>query len=382
MLTGTAGDGKTYTARKVLELLGGGTTGLGEQTAFDDPETGRRVVFIKDLSEVSASDKASLVPRMIKSFTSPNPAELFVLCVNDGHLLRSWEDHLGGSTAGQEILIAFRELLRDDKDTPLEGYSFRLFNMSRTSHASTIDAIIDQICNHPRWVDCGTGCKAGEGGRCPIQVNREVLLRTGDASMRSRLRALIEISAADERHLSIRQIIILVVNALLGDAKNLYATPLLNCSRAAQRAADSEYAFTDPYNNVFGENHPPFRRSQNTAFSALNDFAIGFETNNFFDDVLMDAKFAEVDHPQYGSAGYAEVRANYLENPPEHISELRKILTAQRRRLFFEWPEAEGMRASKAHGSFRSTVTAIISSTSSSPKTSATPKSSARRARG
>lgn len=340
VLTGTAGDGKTYTARKVLEALGGGSASLQEITRFTDPQTGRAVVFVKDLSEVGAAEKAALVPRMIASFAAADPSEIFVLCVNDGHLLRSWEDNLGGSAAGLAILKLFRELLRDDKEVPPEGYSFRLFNMSRTSHASTIDAIIDQICNHTRWTDCGGGCEVAGSGRCPIQINREILLRHGDATMRSRLRALVEISAADERHLSIRQIIILVVNALLGDAKNVYATPLLNCARSLQRAADGEYGHTNPYSNVFGENHPPFRRAQNTAFSALNDFAIGFETNNYFDDALMDAKLKGVDHPQYGSASYAGVRANYLENPSEHIGELRRILTAQRRRVFFEWPEA------------------------------------------
>lgn len=342
VLTGTAGDGKTYTARKVLELMGGGADGLQEVTQFTDPSTGRKIFFVKDLSEVGASEKATLIPRMIASFTAPDPQELFVLCVNDGHLLRSWEDHLGGSAPGTAILSCFRELLRDDHEIPPTEYSFRLFNMSRTSHASTIDAIINQICNHPRWNDCGAGCASVDAGRCPIQINRLILLREGDASMRSRLRALVEISAADERHLSIRQIIILVVNALLGDAKNVYANPLLNCARSAQRADEGEYGYTNPYSNVFGENHPPFRRAQNTAFSALNDFAIGFETNNYFDDVLMDAQFNGVDHPQYGSASYAGKRASYLENPAEHIGDLRKILTAQRRRLFFEWPEAPG----------------------------------------
>ncbi|AEQ52698.1 hypothetical protein [Pelagibacterium halotolerans] len=339
VLTGTAGDGKTYTARKVLERLGGPTT-LKDITSFTDPETGRSIIFIKDMSEVTASEKSSLVPRMIASFTDPDPREVFVFCVNDGHLLRSWEEHMGGSAAGRDILTIFRELLRDDKEVPPSPYSFRLVNMSRTSHASTINAIIDQICNHPRWSDCGSGCETGAQGRCPIQINRQILLKDGNASMRTRLRALVEISAADERHLSIRQIIILVVNALLGDAKNVYATPLLNCARASQRAADGEYAYTNPYTNVFGDNHPPTRRAQNAAFSALNEFAIGFETNNFFDDILMDAKLDGIDHPQYGSASYAQARADYIENPTDHIVELRRILTAQRRRLFFEWPDA------------------------------------------
>src|SRR5690606_15142135 len=94
----------------------------------------------------------------------------------------------------------------------------------------------------------------------------------------------------------------------------------------------------NPYSNVFGENHPAFRRDQNTAFSALAEFAIGYETNNYFDDVLMEAEVG-VDHPQYGFAGYDTLRHSYRENPSQHIDELRRVLTAQRRRLFFEWPD-------------------------------------------
>jgi hypothetical protein len=205
VLTGTAGDGKTYTARKVLSLLGKNPAPVLDEITHHQLENGRRVVFVKDLSEVSEDTKAVLVPRMVASFSSPDPSEVFVLCVNDGTLLRSWEAHSGGSEEGAAILAQFRGLLRDDGEIPPAGMSFRLINMSRTSHASTIDAIIEAICNHPRWSDCSNDCAAHAAGRCPIEINRAILLKTGEASMRERLRALVEISAADDRHLSRRQ---------------------------------------------------------------------------------------------------------------------------------------------------------------------------------
>lgn len=341
ILTGTAGDGKTYTARKAFAAMyGNPNVTLKDVEEWTDPSTGRRIVFVKDLTEIEASRKADLVPRMIRSFVTENPQELFVLCVNDGHLLRSWQEYMGDSQVGQDILATFRNLLRDDDDLP-NGYSFRLVNMSRTSHASTIDAIIEQICDHPRWVDCGSQCTVERSVGCPIQINRKLLLQAGEPSMRARLKHLVELSAADGRHLSIRQIIILVVNALLGDSKNGYVNPLLNCARAIQRSADAEYKFTNPYNNVFGDNHPPSRRQQNAAFAALAEFGIGFETNNYFDDLLLDLD-DRVDHSEYGTASYKNIRDSYLENPSSHIDELRKAITAQRRRLFFDWPDTTG----------------------------------------
>lgn len=345
VLTGTAGDGKTYTARKVLESLSGNAaTWKNTQETFDwiDPKTDRRVTFVKDLSEIEPASKSVIIPRLIEAFSNPSPVELFVLCVNDGHLLRTWEEYMNGDVRGENILAAFRELLRDDKDTPPDGMAFRLINMSRTSHAATIDAIIDQICYHPGWSACAEGCASHAAGNCPIIINRNILIKNEKASLRSRLRALVEIAAADDQHLSIRQIIILIVNALLGDSKNPYQTPLMNCSRAEQRSSAGEYQYTNPYNNVFGENHPISRRLQHSAFASLSEFGVGFETNNYFDDQLLDVdhRANPVDHPQYGASSYAELRADYRENPGAHIRELREVLTAQRRRLFFEWPDS------------------------------------------
>ena len=243
ILTGTAGDGKTYTARKVLEALSGNAATWGntqETYEWVDPTAERRIVFVKDLSELEPASKGSIIARMVAAFSEPASTEHFVLCVNDGHLLRTWEEHIKGDPRGERILAIFRELLKDDQDTPPDDLAFRLINMSRTSHAATIDAIIEQVCNHPGWNGCAEGCSRQAADTCPILINRNILLKQESASLRNRLRALVEIAAADERHLSIRQIIILIVNALLGDSKNPYQTPLMNCARAKQRAAAEE----------------------------------------------------------------------------------------------------------------------------------------------
>lgn len=344
ILTGTAGDGKTYTARKVLEKLSQRPLHWPDGQAelkYELPENGRSICFIKDLSEVQAKEKATIIPRLIKAFSNPGTSECFVLCVNDGHLLRTWEEHMGQSDPGAEILATFRELLRDDRETPPSGMAFRLKNMSRTSHARLVDAIIEQVCEHPGWKGCDSACDDQTAATCPILINRHLLLRKESASLRSRLQALIEIAAADDKHLSIRQLIILVVNALLGDSKDPYRTPLMNCARAQLRTAENGYCYTSPYDNIFGDNHSTSRRSQHAAFAVLAEFGIGLETNNYFDGLLLDAieHGMPVDHPQYGLASYEQTLKNYQENPGGHIDALRQSLKSQRRRLFFEWPD-------------------------------------------
>lgn len=338
LLTGTAGDGKTYTARHVLNELSGGSLAWGNtdpEIPFDCIENGYRIHFIKDLSEIDNATKQSLIPRLLKAFyRDEGVRDVYVVCVNDGHLIKTWREHMGDDARAAEVLQTFQRLLKDDQDH-IDGLAFRLVNMSRTSHAETLDAIIGATCNHSAWSACPASCPAmSEKTPCPIRENRKVLLEIGAATLRSRLRSLIEIAAADDKHLSIRQLMILVVNALLGDAKGT-ATPLLNCHRARLRAGAAEYDATNPFSNVFGDNHPKIRRMQFTAFEALDNFGIGYETNNFFDDDLLDAGTSLPDHARYGHPLFDDIRNNYRDNPEHHIDDLRSALIAQRRRLFF-----------------------------------------------
>lgn len=339
ILTGTAGDGKTYTARKVLDLVSGGTAAWANaesELSVICPKNGHTITFIKDLSEIRTTDKKKLVPRIVESlFNTQKSHEVFVLCVNDGHLLKTWRENAADDPRADTSIEAIQGMLRDDL-SEIPDLKMNLINMSRTSHAATLDRIIDAITQHPAWGQCA-GCPALEAAQpCPIRVNRDILALDKVESVRARLRSLIEIAAADDAHLSIRQIMILVVNALLGDRKSS-TPPLLDCSRAVLRAGNNEYAETNPYSNLFGENHPPKRRHNVPAFQTLARFSIGGETNNYFDDALIQP---DADHPmpqqdRYGAAIFESISAAYCENPSNGIAALRPAIRDQRRRLFF-----------------------------------------------
>jgi len=343
ILTGTAGDGKTYTARKVLDIVSGGSmawTNEQSELTVCCPPGGRKITFVKDLSEVRASEKRKLVPRVVASlFEDQACDEVFVLCVNDGHLLKTWRENAGGDPRAEKAIGIIQTMLRDDLDETAE-LNMTLFNMSRTSHAATLDRIIDAITGHSGWEGCA-GCPALQSEKpCPIRVNRDILARTGPETVRSRLRSLVEIAAADDAHLPIRQIMILIVNALLGDSK-AGTPPLLNCDRARLRAGNDEYDRTNPYANLFGENHPPRGRGHVQAFETLARFAIGEETNNYFDDALIepDAGHPLHEEDRYGAAIFRRVSAGYREDPVQGIDALRPAIRDQRRRLFFLVPD-------------------------------------------
>lgn len=144
-------------------------------------------------------------------------------------------------------------MLRKDKQHDASGH-FRLINMSRQSHQHLIDKIIDAIVHHPGWSGC-QGCPALHAVKnpCPIRYNLEVLCKSDGASMRARLKDMTRMAAADRQHLSIRQLILLTVNILLGDRKPGRGV-LLTCRKSRSRANNDEYAATNPYANAFGEN--------------------------------------------------------------------------------------------------------------------------------
>lgn len=333
ILTGTAGDGKTYTARKVLEEIAGGealwetTQKICEVSCLDNKN--RKIRFIKDLSELKEEDKDEIFPDVCDALLGKSDVR-YVICVNDGHLLKFFRDRgAPGSVLHDKIAM----MLRGDVQT-LPGFSINLINMSRLSHQDVFERVVDAVVEHPNWRDCeGCPCFGEQESPCPIRKNREILENKELDSMRQRLKELIAMAAADGKHLSVRQLILLVVNIILGDQKA--GNELLTCARAKNRVAKGEYDLTNPYGNALGENLAERQRKQYGAFAILGDFGIGEETNNYFDNSLIDSPSRLPGDSVYGERIFSPQRSMYTKNSSLYASNFKHALIQQRRRLFF-----------------------------------------------
>jgi hypothetical protein len=342
ILTGTAGDGKTYTARKVAEALSGeARVWSNTQKVYELPRplpSGRTARFIKDLSEINEAEKTRLFPDILAALTGES-TDVFVICVNDGHLLKFFRDR-GQPPLHDRIAEMLRSDARDDPD----GH-FLLVNMSRQSHRHLVDQIVDGVVAHAGWGAC-EGCPAlsDKDNPCPIRCNRDILLRKDHPSMRARLKDMIRMAAADGRHLSIRQLILLTVNILLGDARP--GSTLLTCQKAQRRARENDYGSTNPYANAFGVNLTERERRQYGAFTVLSEFQVGFETNNTFDLGLLWGDASLPDCPWYGERIFASVRDMYRGDPSRYSADFQRAMVEQRRRLFFSLdPQSAEVRA-------------------------------------
>ena len=355
ILTGTAGDGKTYHCRRVWEHFGGDVDEWqqGKKIAEIQLEKcARNLVIIKDLSELTEAEKNQWIPVVSSALTNENTESVFLIAANDGQLLASWRDW--AEMTGGDAINVFKtiENMLVENIGGSDLLQLNLFNLSRLDASQHFDELIEQIVEHPLWDQCQPSDISNEDGIiiCPIEINRQLLRNTNGTSLfRSRIVALLKLASANRMHLPIRDLLLLCVNIILGDRKNNRI--LLTCASARNRANKDEYRYTNPYANVFGANLTPRRRQQYQVFTVLESFGIGRETDNKFDNLLIYGKYDGSDKykefvasdPCYGSRAYESFLMDYLKGERSKTDEFMRALSRQRQRLFFSLPGGHGL---------------------------------------
>jgi hypothetical protein len=357
ILTGTAGDGKTYHIRKFFMSTYPDRAGEwpGEDGVLRLPLTsGAELRIIRDLSEVSDSEKAAELDAFTASLLGEAPERVYLVAANDGQLLKYFRDAAAGDSPNtaryRAMHLYLSEMLRDERDRRDE-LSLRLMNLSRTWSETVVDSIFDAVLEHPEWDAGCEKCSALDAERpCPIRLNRS-LMRPVDgvpSLFRTRLKDALRLAAANDQHIPIRQLLTLVVNILLGDSKRP-DSPLLDCKTAKQRAEVRQYAATNPYNNAVGMNLRIERRRANRVFNVFEVLAVGFETNNLVDTVLVQSQPKLIydrlfgDDPTYGRDLFEPLRSAYFSSGGTGGTDgatraFREGLETQRRRAFFRLP--------------------------------------------
>jgi hypothetical protein len=364
ILTGTAGDGKTHLCRQVWELLGGSDEDWGLDSPYLTIKhpyslgTGDEVTvhIIRDLSAWAPqqgaeweTDKEDLLAVFCSSLFSVESRDIFLIAANDGQLVESWR-RLKETDDVRRARQLFEDLLVEDRQEQA-GLRLKFFNLSRADSAELFDRALNAFVAHPGWQEL-MKLFPGEndlwGPKCPIRHNYE-LLQT--ELVRSRLRSLLELCDNNGLHLPIRQILLLLSNAVLGhpNVKDHLMVPA-DVPRIIKDGAASQASL---YNNIFGGNLSENRRQGITIFDYLERFQIGHETSNRIDNILI---FGEGDEHVgkdfdalvaqdlfYGAdALFYAAKREYIEGTNEGnegSQEFLQLLTIQRRGLFFKIPK-------------------------------------------
>lgn len=353
IITGTAGDGKTYHCREVWTALGGDSATWDEGDKIQRLALGARtLVIVKDLSELRDDESGALLADFASDVADPATTTFYLFAANHGQLL----EKLKAAPPSNEVQRAGK-VVEDLLVTGVSndaGIAVALTDLSRSPAAAMAMAIVDEVTGHEGWAGCNS-CAHGAGGDCPIFENRRRLIGDGpDDPFKRRLTALIELSERNGSHFPVRQLLALVANAILGHPDG--RDGLMTCGDVPKILADGSSDKASIYRNVFGENLRPSKAEKTELFRKLNAFGIGAETSNRVDNLLVygadDPVQAEdyaalvMSDPVYGATpAYSAAQRNYLEGADDgERGVFVNALRAQRQRLFFTMPETMVVR--------------------------------------
>ncbi len=349
IITGTAGDGKTYHCREVWSALGGDDTAWNKGDKIQRIAVGARtLVIVKDLSELKDDEGAALIEAVAADVQSADAETIYLLAANHGQLL----EKLKTAPDKPEIkrLAAVVEDLLVTGHTADADIHLQLSDLSRAPAAQMTVKIIEAIVDHPGWSDCAGCPAASEGKTCPIRENRRRLTaQEPHDPFQQRLTALIELSERNGGHFPVRQLLALISNSLLGhpDARD----GLMTCGEVPAIQSSGRADLASVYRNIFGENLKASRAEKTELFKKLNMFGIGGETSNRVDNLLVygaddpaymdDYRRLVLSDPIYGATPYyAQTQRAYLEGGEgTDRTQFLGALKAQRQRLFFTMPD-------------------------------------------
>lgn len=352
IITGTAGDGKTYHCREVWIELGGDANiwNHGDKVQRLELGEGRSLVVVKDLSELRDDESASLITEFSADIADPAASRFYLLAANHGQLLEKFKT--APKTPEIERASQVVEDLLVTGMTNDTGIRLELRDLSRSPAAQMITATIEAITEHEGWQGCDSCSARSDGAICPIFENRRRLIGVGEVDpFKRRLAAIIELSERNGSHFPVRQLLALIANSLLGhpDARD----GLMTCADVPALQDAGHLDLASIYRNIFGENLKPSRAEKTELFRKLNAFGIGAETSNRVDNLLVygaddpayKADYDElvVSDPVYGAtAAFTSAQRIYLEGAdPNERTAFLGALRAQRQRLFFTMPESK-----------------------------------------
>ena len=361
IILGTAGDGKT-------SLMMEGKTRLGNPKALKEPggverfdietkQGPKHFIFIYDLSAwrgdspVIPDDRLKIVYQLADSVTGKDSETIFVIAANDGALHQVLNDDLPSDAPASAIRL--REIINNlhevSKQISVDTEStdnLRLLNLSMIASEVFMQECLRAILEREEWKNLAFG--AGTGILAPNSpvLRNYILLKT--ETVRNRLLTLAKLADACGFHLSIRDLLCLITNAILGHPKAKKG--VLSPNAEGNAIAESKPDDAPLHRLLFGDSLPESSRSIRPCYVFLSLLQIGRETTNELDDLLifggideedqdLQDRFAAVvnnDPLDQRDKQLNSLARQYVtgEMDEEATLKLREALCAERKRLF------------------------------------------------
>ncbi len=301
ILSGTAGDGKTYILRKLF-FEGNNSFEAFKKFIPNTTIDSTTYYFIKDFTELPKENKKLYLEKLENAlFKDSN--EKFVIAVNDGILIDSLKEFK------MNKLLDLVENLIDGE----ENEKLALFDLFQTSSSKNFKLLLEEIIARAKAIPCNYE-------NCTIHKNIKLL---ENENIKTNLFKFIRINDLNYEHLTFRRLYMIIANMILGYEKGVFT----NCEEASKSQNQIKSAF---YNNIFADNLPLSQKEKFKNFLELN---IGKESSNTIDEELLYNEI-EVEEFFFNKEKFKKIKEKFFEDN-ENFEELNEYLIYLRRYLFF-----------------------------------------------
>ena len=326
ILTGNAGDGKTYLSRQVIDTFSqNGFVGWSDNTDWSINRGDLTLRVIKDLSELDLNEGTRKLIQLAESLEEVSSKTVFLIAANEGRLRKL-------------LMHDALSRVRHEVNRQLEGgapeNALIVINLNETTTSSYVPQALAWLTDEANWPDFGD-----DPAHCPIHFN---VLKMRSPFVQERIQLLYRILEHLGVHLTIRDMLIHLAFTVTGGR-----------TREDYRDMPPEEAKAYIYyNNLLGLSASPVFRQRCAAIHHLTKLSLGdysgFELDNFIingheQDHAFHSEHQGLFSPAPDLAGrrFQQDRDAYLfGNTPQDGTRhpFLEWLPHCRRKLFLEWP--------------------------------------------
>ncbi len=327
ILTGNAGDGKTYLCRRIIsEFTGRDFDGWDDTLDQRIPRDGVTLHVVKDLSEVDERQGSAFLGKLASAFGNSSSRDIFLIAANEGRL-RSLL--LGEAYKG----------LRDEVDHQLENGpttdgKLVVINLNQVATSLLLPQVVSWLTDERHWPSLSTQSVADD----PMHYN---VWRLRHPHVQAQIQLLYRLLERLGHHVTIRDMLIhLAFTVTAGKA----TVDLLRLPIEERR----KYVY---YNNIVGETASRVFRSRSAVLQYLAPLQLGGFSCYDLDDLIVNGHEPGHPHNQHhaglfdesidlGRKLYSQDRDAYLHSSTsaaEAGARFLATLPALRRKVFFEW---------------------------------------------
>lgn len=335
IISGSAGDGKTYLLRKLFESLNGDSTRWGKDYIPEVTFNGFEIKFIKDFTEIEKDDKVATLEGLYNSIYKDSK-ELYIIAANDGILTDTLREHIKGNGHFLQLLT----LIEEHIENPSLKDDLLLLDLSQTSSVKNFELLLNEILSQSDHYESDCPSLNDSEIFCPIHSNIKLLKKK---HIQEQLLTVIRSCDLNYNHITLRKLFMLIANMILGykGEKKIFN----NCEAAISYFKESRTkADASFYNNIFAENLSKSNQDK-SPFKELRELRIGYETTNNIDNFILFGNIQspnlhkeELENPFFDFLAFNGIKDNYLDaNEEENSIEIQKYLVFLRRHLFFNY---------------------------------------------